>query len=148
MRHAIRHRAGPLAGEAIMRWWRPLISALAAVAVIGGSTVGAAGASAGVTAGSGGGFTPGWARHTNLSGAAQTMAHILASPNLAARPAAAPAPSGCPAEHSPSGKVMVNCLAEDGQAPNNTQSETSEAAIGKAVVVGFNDSLVCCKQIN
>jgi hypothetical protein len=43
---------------------------------------------------------------------------------------------------------MVNCLAEDGQAPNNTQSETSEAAIGKIVVVGFNDSLVCCKQID
>jgi hypothetical protein len=128
--------------------WRPLVPVLAAAVVAGGSAFGAAGASAGVTAASGGGFTPGWARHTNLSGAAQTLAHILASPNLAARQAAGRVRSGCPAEHSPSGNVMVNCLAEDGQAPNNTQSETSEAAIGKTVVVGFNDSLVCCKQIN
>lgn len=131
-----------------MRRWRPLVPVLAAVVLAGGSAFGAAGASAGVTALSGGGFTPGWARHNQLSGAAETLAHILESPNLAVRQAAAPAPSGCPAEHSPSGNVMVNCLAEDGQAPNNTQSETSEAAIGKTVVVGFNDSLVCCKQIN
>jgi hypothetical protein len=43
---------------------------------------------------------------------------------------------------------MVNCLAEDGRAPNNTQSETSEAVQGKTVVVGYNDSLVCCNQLD
>lgn len=130
-----------------MRRWRLLASVLAVVVVAGGSAVTAISASAGVSAQSGGGFTPGWARHNQLSGAAQTLAHILASPRLASRRAAA-APGGCPAERSPSGNVMVNCLAEDGQAPNNTQSETSEAVIGKTVVVGFNDSLVCCKQLN
>ena len=123
-----------------------LVTVLAAVVLAGGSALAAATASAGVTGSSGGGFTPGWARHTQLSGAAMTLAHILESPNLSV--GQAKTPQGCPAEHSFSGNVMVNCLAEDGQAPNNTQSETSEAAIGKTVVVGFNDSLVCCKQLN
>jgi hypothetical protein len=131
-----------------MRRYKPLVSALAAVVLAGGGALGVASAPAGATAGSAGGFTPAWARHTQLSGAALTAARILASPDLAAGQAAVPVPPGCPAGPSPSGNVMVNCLAEDGRAPNNTQSETSEAAIGKTVVVGFNDSLVCCKQID
>ena len=130
-----------------MRRWGPLVAVLAVVVVAGGSALTAVSASAGVSAQSGG-FTPGWARHNQLSGATQTLAHILASPGLASRQVATSMPGGCPAEHSPSGNVMVNCLAEDGMAPNNTQSETSEAVIGKTVVVGFNDSLVCCKQLN
>jgi hypothetical protein len=40
--------------------------------------------------------------------------------------------------------VQVNCTAEDGISPQNTQSETSVAVSGQKVVVGFNDSLVCC----
>ena len=52
--------------------------------------------------------------------------------------------SVCTAESSVSGNVQVNCLAEDGSSPQNTQSETSVSASGDKVVVGFNDSLVCC----
>lgn len=131
-----------------MRRWRALVPTLAAVVVVGGGALGAAGApGASATAGAGSGFTPGWARHTQLSGAALTVAHILASQPLAAK-APVRLPPGCPAGPSPSGNVMVNCLAEDGQAPNNTQSETSEAVIGRSVVVGFNDSLVCCRQLD
>src|SRR5258708_539896 len=50
----------------------------------------------------------------------------------------------CAAEASTTGNVQVNCLAEDDASPQNTQSETSVAALGNKVVVGFNDSLVCC----
>ena len=39
----------------------------------------------------------------------------------------------------------MNCRAEDDGSPQNTQSETSVAALGQKVVVGFNDSLVCCR---
>jgi hypothetical protein len=64
--------------------------------------------------------------------------------------AASPSPVGsssgsvCQAEKSSTGNVQVNCLAEDGSSAQNTQSETSVAAFGQKVVVGFNDSLVCC----
>jgi len=40
--------------------------------------------------------------------------------------------------------VQVNCLKEDGSSPQNTQSETSVSALDLKVVVGDNDSLVCC----
>ena len=52
--------------------------------------------------------------------------------------------TACAAEQSVSGNVQVNCRAEDGVSPQNTQSETSVAAVGQKVVVGYNDSLVCC----
>jgi len=52
--------------------------------------------------------------------------------------------TACQAETSTTGNVPVNCLAEDGTSPQNTQSETSVAAVGTTVVVGYNDSLVCC----
>jgi hypothetical protein len=52
--------------------------------------------------------------------------------------------SPCPAEPSPSGNVQVNCRAQDGTSLQNTQSETSVAATGTKVVVGYNDDLVCC----
>src|SRR6266511_2199000 len=52
--------------------------------------------------------------------------------------------NACPAEPSPTGNVQVSCLAEDDASPQNTQSETTVVAVGKKVVVGFNDSLVCC----
>jgi hypothetical protein len=35
-------------------------------------------------------------------------------------------------------------LAEDDASPQNTQSETTVVAVGKKVVAGFNDALVCC----
>jgi hypothetical protein len=50
----------------------------------------------------------------------------------------------CPAEPSPTGNVQVNCRAQDGTSLQNTQSETSAAVTGDKVVVGYNDSLVCC----
>ncbi len=50
----------------------------------------------------------------------------------------------CAAEQSTTGNVQVNCRAEDGTSPQNTQSETSVAVSGSKVVVGYNDSLVCC----
>jgi hypothetical protein len=53
--------------------------------------------------------------------------------------------TSCPAEPSTTGNAQVNCLAEDGTSPRNTQSETTVAAVGDKVVVGFNDSLVCCQ---
>ncbi len=130
-----------------MRRWGPALAALAAVALMGGGLFAPSASAGGVTAGSGGGFRPAWASHNQLSGAAVTAARILASPRSLSSLAAG-VPQGCRAERSPSGNVMVNCLAEDGQAPNNTQSETSEAVLGETVVVGFNDSLVCCKQLD
>jgi hypothetical protein len=54
--------------------------------------------------------------------------------------------TACAAEPSASGNVQVNCRAEDGTSAQNTESETTVAASGQKVVVGFNDSLVCCKQ--
>jgi hypothetical protein len=52
--------------------------------------------------------------------------------------------SVCAAEPSTTGNVQVNCRAEDDASPQNTQSETSVVAVGQKVVVGYNDSLVCC----
>jgi hypothetical protein len=55
--------------------------------------------------------------------------------------------SPCPAEPSPTGNVQVNCRAQDGTSLQNTQSETSVAATGAKVVVGYNDTLVCCRPV-
>ncbi len=52
--------------------------------------------------------------------------------------------TSCAAESSATGNVQVNCLKEDGSSPQNTESETSVSAFGQKVVVGYNDSLVCC----
>jgi hypothetical protein len=51
----------------------------------------------------------------------------------------------CPAERGTAGNVQVNCQAEDHDSAQNTQSETTIVAVGRKVVVGFNDSLVCCQ---
>jgi hypothetical protein len=53
--------------------------------------------------------------------------------------------SSCAAEPSGTSDVQVNCRAEDGSSTRNTQSETSVVAVGNKVVVGYNDSLVCCR---
>jgi hypothetical protein len=87
---------------------------------------------------------PEWYRPQNrVSAAAEAAAGVLSgrlrrhSPGLFSG-------TPCPAEPSTTGNVQVNCRAEDGTSPRNTQSETTVAAIGNKVVVGFNDSLVCC----
>ena len=56
--------------------------------------------------------------------------------------------SVCPAEPSLTGNVQVNCRAEDAAYPPSQQNETTVSVYGSKVVVGFNDDLVCCDQIN
>jgi hypothetical protein len=92
---------------------------------------------------SGGGSKPEWFRPQNhVSAAAETLAGVLSG--RLRQPTPVNAGSPCPAESSTTGNVQVTCLAEDDASPSNTQSETTIAAVGKKVVVGFNDSLVCC----
>src|SRR5260370_191123 len=52
--------------------------------------------------------------------------------------------SRCQAETSTTGTVQVNCMKEDDASPQNTQGETTVVPVGQKVVVGYNDSLVCC----
>src|ERR1700747_3475804 len=85
---------------------------------------------------------PDWASNPRVDATGDLVARLL-NGRLTA-----PSPSRqgtvCAAEPSATGDVQVNCLAEDDGSPQNTQSETSVAAFGDKVVVGFNDSLVCC----
>ena len=83
---------------------------------------------------------PDWAGNPHLDGAGDLVIRVL---NGSLKE---PTHQGttCAAEPSASGNVQVNCVAEDGASAQNTQSETSVAAFGSKVVVGFNDSLVCC----
>jgi hypothetical protein len=124
------------------------IRLLAAVATVAGLLAGfqALPAAASAAAGSGStssGSPPAWAGNPRLDGAAQVAANILQGigPTTSLPLGTSP---GCPAEASTTGNVQVNCTAEDGTSPQNTQSETSVAVSGQKVVVGFNDSLVCC----
>jgi hypothetical protein len=89
------------------------------------------------------GSVPAWAGNPRLDGAAQVAANVIQGigPTTSLPLGTSP---GCPAEASTTGNVQVNCTAEDGISPQNTQSETSVAVSGQKVVVGFNDSLVCC----
>lgn len=90
---------------------------------------------------------PAWAHSgQRLSSAAEALV-ALRSGRLTARSTSNSGHS-CKAEPSASGNVQVNCVAEDGASPQNTQSETSVAAFGNKVVVGYNDSLVCCNALN
>ena len=83
---------------------------------------------------------PDWANNPRIDASGDLVVRLL-NGNLKA-----PSHQGtvCAAEPSATGNVQVNCLAEDDASPQNTQSETSVAASGNKVVVGFNDSLVCC----
>jgi hypothetical protein len=91
---------------------------------------------------------PAWAGHGHLlSAAAERVVYIRTHPAEAARPAINSG-TPCKAETSTTGNVQVNCRAEDGTSSQNTQSETSVAVAGTKVVVGFNDSLVCCTALN
>jgi len=123
-----------------MRRWTRAIPLIVVATVLGGGAFAATPASASSP------FVPAWYGHGHiLSGAAENLAHVLRAPTSGG---SSTMPGGCRAEHSFSGNVLVNCLAEDGRSPQNTQSETSEAVIGKTVVVGYNDSRLCCKQLD
>src|SRR5713101_4754235 len=88
--------------------------------------------------------TPAWYGHGHrVSSSGDLVVHALAMGNNSTI-ATSRSGSSCAAEPSTTGNVQVNCLAEDGRSRQNTQSETSVAAVGNTVVVGFNDSLVCC----
>jgi len=85
---------------------------------------------------------PDWAGNPRIDGTGDLVVRLL---NGSLNAPSGPSHQGtvCAAEQA-TGNVQVNCLAEDHGSPQNTQSETSVAAFGNKVVVGFNDSLVCC----
>jgi len=87
---------------------------------------------------------PAWAGNPRLDGAGDLVVR-LSNGSLNGN-SSGPSNSGtpCTAESSTTGNVQVNCLKEDGSSAQNTQSETSVSALGQKVVVGYNDSLVCC----
>ena len=87
--------------------------------------------------------TPGWANNPRIDGAGDLVARLFGG-GLNTVSSGTNQGSVCPAEASTSGNVQVNCVAEDAGSPQNTQSETSVSASGSRVVVGFNDSTVCC----
>jgi hypothetical protein len=88
--------------------------------------------------------TPAWYGHGHrVSSSGDLVVRALAMGNNSTI-ATSRSGSACAAEASTTGNVQVNCLAEDGTSPQNTQSETSVSAVGDKVVVGYNDSLVCC----
>jgi hypothetical protein len=78
-----------------------------------------------------------------VDGAGDLIARIASGATLPASPAPNSG-TACQAESGGGGNVQVNCRAEDGASPQNTESETSVAVFGSKVVVGFNDSLICC----
>jgi hypothetical protein len=87
--------------------------------------------------------TPDWAGNPRLDESGDLFIRLL-NGSLSAPSGPSRQGSVCAAEPSTTGNVQVNCLAEDNGSPQNTQSETSVAAFGNKVVVGFNDSTVCC----
>jgi len=119
------------------------IRLLAAAAAAAGLLAGFQALPAAASAATGSGSAPVWAGNPRLDGAAQVAASIIQGigPTTSLPLGTSP---GCPAEASTTGNVQVNCVAEDGTSPQNTQSETSVAVSGQKVVAGFNDSLVCC----
>ncbi len=119
------------------------IRLLVAVAAVAGLLAGFQALPAASSAAAGSGSAPAWAGNPRLDGAAQVAANVIQGigPTTSLPLGTSP---GCPAEKSTTGNVQVNCVAEDGTSPQNTQSETSVAVSGHKVVVGYNDSLVCC----
>src|SRR6266849_4954384 len=86
---------------------------------------------------------PDWSRNPRVDATGDLVVRLL-NGSLTASSRPSRQGTSCAAEKSASGNVQVNCLAEDDGSPQNTQSETSVAAFGDKVVVGYNDSLVCC----
>ncbi len=121
-----------------------LAAYLSGAGLLAGSLAVPAAVSASASSGStSSGSAPAWAGNPRLDGAAELAARVIQGirPTTSFPLGTSP---GCPAETSTTGNVQVNCVAEDGTSPQNTQSETSVAASGHKVVVGYNDSLVCC----
>jgi hypothetical protein len=108
----------------------------------GGLAVPAAAAGSATSGSASSGSPPDWAGNPRLDGAAEVAKNIIEGKGPTSLPHGSS--PGCAAEASASGNVQVNCVAEDGTSPQNTQSETSVAVSGQKVVVGYNDSLVCC----
>jgi hypothetical protein len=114
------------------------LASFVAVAVLGVVALSATAPS--VAAGSG---NPEWyVPNNHVSAAGEVVAGVLSGRLRQPSPVNAGTP--CPAELSSTSDVQVNCRGEDDGSPRNTQSETTVAAVGNKVVVGFNDSLVCC----
>ncbi len=114
-----------------------LVSLLALTVVAAGVLPGA------VAPAAAGNSKPEWYLPQNhVSAAGEALAGILTG--RLNRPSTVNAGTPCPAGPSATGNVQVTCLAEDDGSPQNTQSETTVVAVGNKVVVGFNDSLVCC----
>jgi hypothetical protein len=112
---------------------KAVVPVAGAISLVAGSVLIVAGSSA----------NPDWAGNPRLDAAGDLVVRLL-NGSLSAPSGPSRQGTACPAEASATGNVQVNCLAEDGASPQNTQSETSVAAYGDKVVVGFNDSLVCC----
>lgn len=114
-----------------------LVSVMA-TAVLGAGLI--TGSVASAAAGDG---NPEWYLPQNhVSAAGDVLAGVLSGRLRQPSPVNAGTP--CAAESSSTSDVQVNCRAEDDGSPQNTQSETTVVAVGNKVVVGFNDSLVCC----
>jgi hypothetical protein len=122
---------------------RRLVLLAACLSVAGLLAGGPAAAATGSDGSAGSGSPPAWAGNPRLDGAAGVAANVIQGigPTTSLPLGTSP---GCPAETSTTGNVQVNCVAEDGTSLQNTQSETSVAVSGQKVVVGYNDSLVCC----
>jgi hypothetical protein len=116
-----------------MRPIRRFVPLMASAVLLLGTSMSASGGSS---------STPEWAGNGRLDGAGDLLVKILTGSTSNSQ--ANTSGTSCAAEPSTTGNVQVNCLAEDGMSAANTQSETSVSAAGNKVVVGFNDSLVCC----
>jgi hypothetical protein len=116
---------------------RRMLPVLGACALLAGTSLAGFGSSTSTT-------TPQWAGNPRLDAAGDLVVR-LSNGSLNGN-YSGPGNSGtpCTAESSATGNVQVNCLKEDGSSPQNTESETSVSAFGPNVVVGYNDSLVCC----
>jgi len=116
------------------RFIRAILPVAGALALLTGSAVTSAGSAT---------ASPDWAGNPRIDGAGDLVIRLL---NGSLTAPSGPSHQGtvCSAEPSATGNTQVNCLAEDGGSPQNTQSETSVTALGSKVVVEFNDSLVCC----
>ena len=110
-------------------------------AVVGALAV-AAGVPASVASGAGA-TSPDWAHNPRLDEAGDFVARVMGGEFNNSKFTRGSGTS-CAAEPSGTSDAQVNCRAEDDGSPLNTQSETSVAASGSKVVVGYNDSLVCC----
>jgi hypothetical protein len=136
-----RRNSSAVKGIAVGRRWKAFTVGVVFSTVVAGLT------GVGATSRAAAAGLPAWAGASRLSSAAERFLALRAG-TLQPSSSTSNAGHACAAEPSTTGNVQVNCVAEDGTSPQNTQSETSVAAFGSTVVVGYNDSLVCCTAIN